>query len=245
MQNNLTVLISSCDRYSYLWDIQLQVLNKYWADCPYPVWMLSETTSLPNLPVSFSLSNFNTGIEPTGPIDWSRNLKIVLPQIQSDYILYMQEDYVPTKLVDQPRLDLLLDYIVSNKVNYIRFYTSPPGNGQEVSIGDSLCIKEITPRSQWRSSLMLAIWKRTTLLDMLNSTQDITPWQFERYGLCDPYDKFYCIVTPNDNQSDVIPFMGLYGSTNGFPFYPQAVEFLDREGIKKANGSNIQYDIKL
>lgn len=243
---NTSVVVSSCDKYRYLWDIQLKLFEKYWGGCPYTIYMVSETSDLPNNSYgNLKLENFKSNISPTGPGDWSTNLVKLLKTIDSEYIIYLQEDYVFIREVDQSKVEKLLTYAQENNINYIRFHTSPPGNGQSVQISDNLAIKEILLGTQWRNSLMLSIWKRETLLSMLESNLGITPWSFEHHSERFSFDKFYCIDLPDSNSTDVLPFMGIYGSSNNFTFYPEAIRFLQSENITEVEGQPINFDIRL
>lgn len=243
--DNISVIISSCDKYSYLWDIQLQLFDRYWPTCPYPVYMLSENSKVPSFDTQLNIKNFNTGKQSTGPSDWSDILIQALQSIDSEYIIYLQEDYVFTRPVDSQRLNELLDYVKEHKCNYVRFYTAPPGNGHQVQISEGVALREITPGSQWRTSLMVAVWRKETLQALLESAPGINPWSFEQSINSDAFDKFYCIDLPEYGQSDILPFIGIYGSSNGYSFYPVAIELLEKEGVKKLNGENINYNIKL
>ena len=37
------VVVCSCDKYSDLWDPYFELFKKFWADCPYPVFLNTET----------------------------------------------------------------------------------------------------------------------------------------------------------------------------------------------------------
>lgn len=93
---NPSIVISSCDKYHYLWDIQLQMWAKLWPDCPYDVYMLSEHGQLPPVEVPFNLINCNTNRPATNAGDWSLNLIDLLNHLDCDYIIYSQEDYIFT-----------------------------------------------------------------------------------------------------------------------------------------------------
>jgi hypothetical protein len=206
--------------------------------------MISESSKIPDFQNNLKLINYNTNKPTIGPSDWSSALLSLLKSIDSDYVIYMQEDYVFTNYVDQDKLNSIFNYAKQNDVNYIRFYTGPPGNGNSVEIEPGLSIREILPGTKWRTSLMVAIWKRESLISLLDSHQNINPWQFETIS-SDHMDKFYCIDLPINDTSDVLPFLGMYGSTNGYSFYPIIVDFLSKEGIKKLDGSEIDFNIKL
>lgn len=246
MENKIGVVISSCDKYSYLWDIQMQFFEKYWRDCPYNVHLISDIKKYNYSVNKIKFNSYISGKPSNGPIDWSNNLLSFLETYNYEYIIYFQDDYIPYKQVDQKRLTILLDYIIKNSIDYIRFYTAPKGNGESVKISKNISIKEITKGSEWRHSLMLSIWKTETFKNILKQVPNITPWEFEKYGgLCDKYDKFYCLDLPDYDASDIISFYGMYGSSNGFSFYPFIVDLIKKENIKKLNGEEINFNILL
>jgi hypothetical protein len=241
---NIPIIVSSCDKYRYLWDIQLQLFNKYWNDCPHKIYYLSENSELPVFESKLNLENIKMGIQTSGPSDWSYMLRMFLNNLDSEYFIYMQEDYVLNDYVNQNKLNKLIDYVISNEINYVRFITSPPGNGDIILIDDDISIREIENNMQWRSSLMTAIWKKSSFIELLNSDMNITPWQFEHINSSN-IEKFYCLDLDDDGETDIIPFIGIYGSSNGHGIYPQVVEFLKSHNLKMINGSEINYEIRL
>ena len=64
---NIPIIVSSCDKYRYLWDIQLQLFNKYWNDCPHKIYYLSENSELPVFESKLNLENIKMGIQTSGP----------------------------------------------------------------------------------------------------------------------------------------------------------------------------------
>jgi len=239
----LSIIISSCNRYHYLWDIQLQLFDKYWGDCPYNIYYVSENSELPTISTNLKLHNFNVKNAPMGASDWSYMLQNVLKYVESEYVLYMQEDYIFTNHIHNLRFESVFKYIKTNDINYLRFYTGPPGNGKICNIDTNTSIREILPESSWRGNLMLALWKKNTLLSLVNGL-NITPWQFEHTNT-NHFDKFYCINLPTNDCSDILPFLGMYGSSNGFTFYPEVIELLTKHQIKKLDGTDIDFNIKL
>jgi hypothetical protein len=240
----IPIIVSSCNKYRYLWDIQLQLFDKYWKECPHEIYYISETSQLPIFDSKLKLENINLNIETSGPSDWSYMMRMFLNNLESDYFIYMQEDYVLTDYVDQNRLDKLVKYVVDNDVNYVRFIASPGGNGDIILIDDDVSIREIEKGQQWRTSLMVAIWNKNVFLELINSDMNITPWQFEHIN-SNGFDNFYCLDIEEDGECDVIPFAGIYGSSNNFGIYPHIVNFLKNQNIKMLDGSSINYEIRL
>jgi hypothetical protein len=240
----IPIIVSSCNKYIYLWDIQLQLFYKYWKECPHEIYYISETSQLPIFDSKLKLENINLNIETSGPSDWSYMLRMFLNNLDSDYFIYTQEDYILTDYVDQNRLDKLIKYVVDNNINYVRFIASPGGNGDIILIDDDVSIREITQGQQWRTSLMFAIWNKDVFLQLLNSDMNITPWQFENIN-SNTLDKFYCLDIEDDGECDIIQFAGMYGSSNNHGIYPNIVDFLKGQDMKMIDGSPINYEIRL
>lgn len=246
MENKIGVVISSCDKYSYLWDIQMQFFEKYWRDCPYDIYLISDNKTYDYEQKKLKINTFLSAKSNPNPKDWSDNLLRFLNVCKYDYILYLQDDYIFYENIDTNRFETLLNFVVKSQINYVRFYTAPKGDGESISVSKNIYIKEITNGSQWRHSLMAAIWKKETLRTILQENPNISPWQFEStMDICSKYDKFYCIDIPEYNQSDIIKFYGMYGSSGGFTFYPFIVDLINKEGIKKLNGEDINFKIVL
>jgi hypothetical protein len=240
----IPIIVSSCNKYRYLWDIQLQLFDKYWKECPHEIYYISETSHLPIFDSKLKLENINLNIETSGPSDWSHMLRMFLNNLDSDYFIYMQEDYILTDYVDQNRLDKLIKYVVDNDINYVRFVASPGGDGDIILIDDDVSIREITQGQQWRTSLMIAIWNKNAFLELLNSDMNITPWQFENVN-SHTLDKFYCLDIEDAGECDIIQFAGMYGSSNNYCIYPKIVDFLKSQDMKMIDGSPINYEIRL
>ena len=43
LNNNICVLIMSCDSYEDLWVPFFHFFDKYWPDCPYPIFLATNT----------------------------------------------------------------------------------------------------------------------------------------------------------------------------------------------------------
>jgi hypothetical protein len=243
-KNKICVVISSCDKYIQLIDVQLHFFKKYWPNCPLDIFYITETKPIPTIESNLKIQNLITNIDPIGPSDWSKNLKLLLDMIQYEYIIYLQEDYIFTDFVDESRLDILLEYVIQNDVNYVRFYGC---NRQEnlIEVSKDVKLREISKNSNFRSSLMIAIWNKNTFSDLINLTYGSTPWQFESNNVHHKYDKFYCVDLLRDDVSDIIKFAGIYGSGNGFQIYPFLKEMIKNENIKLSNGEYFNIDIKL
>lgn len=100
-----------------------------------------------------------------------------LSQIDFPYILYSQEDYWIQKPVEQILIEDYLDIIRSGKADYIRLYPAPP---PDLPFPDDHRLGIIAPTSPYRTSLQMALWRKETLLSLLDTHE--TAWEFEVKG---------------------------------------------------------------
>ena len=79
------LLISSCDAYEDLWEPFFTFLFRYWPDCPYPIYLITNHLSYPDSRVQTILSGDDKG--------WATNMRYALEKINSSHIIYLQDDY--------------------------------------------------------------------------------------------------------------------------------------------------------
>lgn len=164
---NLTFLVSSCDKYAVCWAPFCHGLQKYWPDHPKKLIFI---TNHQKAPCGKSLM---TG-EDQG---WAKNLQKALDQIETDFILYAQEDYwIKSPVPNEVILDYL-DYLIEGQVDMIRLYPAP--GPDKILEGDER-LGVIAPDSKYRASLQMALWRKSTIKSLLDP--DETPWQFEVKG---------------------------------------------------------------
>jgi hypothetical protein len=93
---NVSVIVLSCDVYSTYWDWFFACKKKYWPNCPYPTYLVTETKAC----------KYCQTINVNSPI-WTKRFREALKQIKSDYVIVMLEDYFIRQKVDQKRLHVL------------------------------------------------------------------------------------------------------------------------------------------
>ena len=98
MKNKTDVLVLSCDSYSDTWKIFYDLKSKYWKDCPYDTYLVTETKDC---------DYFKT-IKTTGA--WTKRVREALIKLDSDFILVMLDDFFIRDYVDQERIDNLINY---------------------------------------------------------------------------------------------------------------------------------------
>jgi hypothetical protein len=68
-KNKICIVISSCDKYLRLADVQLHFFKKYWPNCPLDIFYITETKPIPTIESNLKIQNLITNIDPIGPSD--------------------------------------------------------------------------------------------------------------------------------------------------------------------------------
>lgn len=177
---NLAILICSFDGYSSLWNPHIEAINKFWPDCPYKIFLgTNHKDSNIKGVTSLKIGNDN---------GWSDNVLKCIKSINADYILLFHDDLLISKPVNSSYLISLIEKCILNNWNYLRIHNSPKGN---VFYDES--ITKISPDSQYRTSVVSAVFKKKILIDLLRNEENA--WQFEIYGSIRSriYEDFYVV----------------------------------------------------
>jgi hypothetical protein len=161
----VAIVISSCDAFQECWEPFIFSMNKYWVDCPWDVYIVSNFNSINSEKVNFILVGEDKG--------WASNLKKAISHIDADYIVYLQEDYFLDFKVDSAEIKKHLIYCSENNIDYLRLFGP---FFDEFAIADTPY--SISPKSKkYRLCLRNAIWNKKSLDEVL--IEGYTGWQFE------------------------------------------------------------------
>ena len=163
-----TVLVSSCDRYSDLWDPYFSLLRLHWPDCPFPVSLITENkrSAIPDVH-PLCLGN---------GLDWSTLLLKALDVVDTPYVLLTLEDFFLRSTVDTPRVMDLYHEMQRKSLRMLRLIPRP---GPTSSMGNTEYGK-IEANEPYKVSTQAAFWHTETLRELLLPGE--TAWQFETNG---------------------------------------------------------------
>ena len=172
VENNseCAVFISSCDAYSDAWEAFFTLFFKYWPECTFPIYFISNQKKYENdrvIPINFP-ENMGSAHY------WAERLKTSIQNNPYRYILYLQEDYFITKPVDTKKILSLIEIMKKENAGYLRLYPSPGPDRKFKNYAD---IGEIDNNSKYRTSLQAALWDSKVLNTML--WKDESLWDFE------------------------------------------------------------------
>jgi hypothetical protein len=170
--SSCAVLVLSCDKYSDLWSPFFLFFYKYWKDCPYPVYLGTNQKKFEHKNVKQIFSGKSS--------NWSEELEIILSQIPEDYILLFLEDYFIYEMVDNKKINFILNTMIEKDSAFIRLAAFPKKYNAlwpYTPLPDYPSIGEVAKGSKYRLNLQTSIWKKEILLKLLNKKE--SPWEFE------------------------------------------------------------------
>lgn len=165
MKTNLSIVVSSCDAFKDCWEPFIYSIKRYWADCHYHIYILS---NFDEIDTPHGISFIKVGEDKM----FASNLKVVLKRIDSDYIIYLQDDYWLNKKVDNNRITSHINYCVNNQIDYMRL-TFPFQSGKNVNG----IYRQHVLSQRYAICLQAAIWNRNTLSSLLRDGD--SGWDFE------------------------------------------------------------------
>lgn len=176
--NDLAIVILSCDKYKDLWDLYFAFFHKYWKDCPYPIYLVSNFEKYEDK----RIINICVGDD----VSWSNNLKIAIEKVKERNVLLLLDDVFLNKAVDTQKVNSLIDQFTLLNANYLKLIPMPK---PDVRINEEL--GEINKGSLYRSTAVFTIWNKDTLQKILVPSENA--WQFEEFGSIrsDEFDGFY------------------------------------------------------
>lgn len=165
---NCAILVLSTDKYVELWEPFFLQFSKHWDDCPFKIYLGSNTLSF----------NHNTKVHTilSGPDkDWSTSLKIILSQIQEEFIFVFLEDLVIISDVKTKEIMQHFSFMQANRINHMHFEYS--GTTPDFSFNSTYGIYE--PKAPYRCNVF-GFWSKKALNMLLVEGEN--PWNFEIMG---------------------------------------------------------------
>lgn len=167
LRDESTLVISSCDKFSDLWDVYFSLFQQNWKHHP------EETILVTDAETERRFNNvtvFAAGLSQEMPA----RLKDALEYIKTEYIFLTLDDYFISNPIDDTKLEEVFAFIKEKDIDYFRL-SSLPNKG--TSIKEHRGWKWINLNTNYAVNLYPGIWKKTFLDDVL--VGNLSPWQFE------------------------------------------------------------------
>ena len=171
MNEDVTVLVSSCDKYEDAWEPFFRLFHIMGADkaTSNPVVLNTETKCY-----SCDYMQVKT-INTPGKATWSERLLHVLGEINTDFVFHVLEDFFIQQPFNLHYFEKVMDEMRSHPEEGAMHITPNgrfPADAQEMFLERKFEKLNIT--------VTCVIWRRTFLIDLLRKHENI--WQFEWYS---------------------------------------------------------------
>jgi hypothetical protein len=177
MSSNYSILINTTDSFEDCWIPFFTLFKKFWPEYDGKIYLNTETKefSYPGLNIiSIQNSKDNPGIR----ITWSECLLRALNTIDTEIILYMQEDYFLKDFVKNDIVEKYVQLMQSNSEMDCIHLTDQGSPADKRSNFEHLYT--IPQKHQDRICCQAALWKRDVLKQYPRTYE--TAWNFEWWG---------------------------------------------------------------
>jgi hypothetical protein len=178
LQKQLSFLILSYDGFSDIWLITVDYFFKYWPDCPYTVYLITNHKTFDDTRV--------ISLKVGEDISWSSNVKKALEQIDTDYVLTIFDDFILKSPIENQIIETYVRLCLDNNYDYLRLQPEPPPHEKKDPF-----FGRITEGSLYRVSLCTTIIKKETLKQLLCEEENAWAFEFEGSIRSDRFSEFY------------------------------------------------------
>ena len=173
---SMAIIVCGYDPYAKLWPAFAHGFNKYWPDCPWEKYFITNYMKGPK--------GFKT-IMTAKEFGWGGKAMRALMQIKADIVFWLMEDcWLPGPVQTKTMVEFYNIMMANPNIDHIRFVPPFLSDGTIVPERELSGPSEYDPRlwhfkpaAEWRASIMAPFWRRESLLKYLREGQSV--WQFE------------------------------------------------------------------
>jgi len=171
-KKKVSMLVLSCDKYGDLWDDFFNLKDKYWPDCPYDWYVVTESIDYNREGVSV--------IKCGNDLNWAGRFRKAVQSANTPYIGLFLDDYFISDSIDNNRVNLFVEIMEKDKVSFLNL-----GNvfRHIIDLPYKKYYKEhliiIPNHLRYGIDTAAAIWDKHFLLQKLGE-KDYSAWEFER-----------------------------------------------------------------
>lgn len=213
--NAVAFMVVSCDKYADLWDPFFHSFRKYWPDCPYAVYLLTNHKDYDTPGV--------TVVKIGDDRSYADNLRAGIAQISEPWVILFLEDVFLSERVDTVRFQAIIAQAQSIPVGYLKISPDLPlsyenGPGREIG--------PIPKGVRYRSAIGLSLYQVETLEKLL--TPGASAWDLDTSAISNELDEPFYALTSHAARRP--PLKWVHGVIKG-SWYWEAIPFLKKEGF--------------
>ncbi len=185
VRHESSILVVSCDKYSDLWQPFFTLFWRYWNDCPFDVYLLSNFLTYPDPRVKTLAMGEDK--------NWSGSLLEALKQIDTPYLILMLEDFFFRKPVNTDEIFRCIEALKALNGRMLRLIPRPKPDKPVLNCS---FLGYIRATSAFRISTQGSLWEKSALMSLLRDGENI--WEFEINGTKRIRNQtgYYCVWQP-------------------------------------------------
>lgn len=168
-ENECVIYVASWDGYADLWGPFFEFFWKYWPDCPYPVYLGSNSKGFEHPRVNMLHAGTHN--------NWTDRTKEHLQAIDAKYVLMMLDDWYLTRTVHSGEIAELVGLMKKLDGRMLRLVTDPK---PDHALAGHPQIGLLKTGKLNRTNTHATIWERETLRGLMRAGESL--WQFEVNG---------------------------------------------------------------
>ncbi len=172
---DISLLVSSCDLYEDAWNPFFRLLQQYWPDCPAKIYLVAETKTYTDSYFDINCIQYNSS-------NWSDRIIYALERIDSTYIWFFLEDFFLEKNVDETIVCAAINCIRhSSDIGVIKFIPDVYDKWYDSSVTIDRFFSPVPKGFRNRSNLMISLYRKDYFMKLLRRKE--SPWDFEKFGV--------------------------------------------------------------
>jgi len=188
MDKDTAFVVVSCDKYSDMWGPLFKCLSKYWSDCPFEKYLVTNH-------MDFMCDDVNV-INIGDDISYSDNLRIALECITHEWIILWLDDVFISKKVNTNRFLEILEYVKSRKAASFKFDPRMP----MAYSPDSFKEVGMLPKGiKYRAGIGSTFYNKQALLRLL--VPGASAWELDRGEIDRDMDEPFYALTPASSSN--------------------------------------------
>ena len=159
MDNRLSIVVVSCDKYEDIVRYYLFYLKAHWPNCDYNIYVAEEEIDLH--------SEIATTVLCGKGANWTKAAITTINSTDSQYILLSNDDYYIYKDIDGKEIKKVLDFIMANGIKYYRFPHAAQKGKRYEKYKENVNVERIPTTVPYGITIGTAIWERNEILRIL------------------------------------------------------------------------------
>lgn len=195
---NYQVIISSCGKYSDLWDAHIQLMHRNWPEHG-KAYLVTDT------PTDRTFEDVEVICAGEG-VEFTDRLKLVLDRVETEYVLFTLDDYFLTEKIDSQAIRQAMAVMSEQRLDYLRLYqvwnaVLRREHAVEIPGYKGYYLRD-TSEGNYKISLYPGIWRTDFMRQTLR--QPMNAWEYE-VSLTEIAEELHARCAVNNNR--IFPFM--------------------------------------